>query len=116
MHWTRFTREEFTTPRTSPPYPPGYRRERVELVRSGRSPEDLAREFEASAGAIRNWVKQADVDECVRSDGPTTDEREEVRRLKRENRRLRMERDIPPKAAAWFARESDSIPGRGSSS
>jgi transposase len=88
----------------------------VELVRSGRTPQELAREFEPSAGAIRNWVRQADLDEGRRNDGLTTDEREELRRLKRENRQLRQERDILKKSAAWFARESNSIPGKGSSS
>jgi transposase len=88
----------------------------VELVRSGRTPEELAREFEPSAGAIRNWVKQADLDEGRRSDGLTTEDREELRRLKREVRQLRMERDILKKAAAWFARASHSIPERDSSS
>ena len=88
----------------------------VELVRSGRSVEELAREFEPSAGAIRNWVKQADLDEGRRSDGVTSDEREELARLRRENKRLRMEQEILKKAAAWFARESNSIPDRDSSS
>jgi len=98
------------------PYPPEYKREIVELVRSGRTPEELAREFEPSAGAIRNWVRRADLDEGRRNDGLTSDEREEFRRLKRENRQLRMEREILKKAAAWFARESTSIPDRDSSS
>ena len=78
--------------------------------------EGLAGEFEPSAGAIRNWVKRADLDEGRRSDGLTTEERAELRRLKREVRQLRMEREILKKAAAWFARESDSIPERGSNS
>ena len=56
--------------------------EMVELVRSGRSVEGLAREFEPSNGAIRNWVKQADLDEGRRSDGLTTEEREELRQLR----------------------------------
>jgi len=86
----------------------------VELVRSGRTPEELAREFEPSAGAIRNWVKQAELDEGHRSDGLTTEERQELRRLRRENKQLRLDREILKKAAAWFARESDSIPGRDS--
>ena len=103
-------------PRTHPPYPPEFRRQMVELVRAGRTPEELAREFEPSSGAIRNWVKQADLDEGRRSDGLTTEERDELRQLKREVRQLRMEREILKKAAAWFARESDSIPERGSSS
>jgi transposase len=88
----------------------------VELVRSGRTPEELAREFEPSAGAIRNWVRQAELDEGHRSDGVTTDEQKELRRLRRENKQLRLEREILKKAAAWFARESDSIPGRDSGS
>jgi transposase len=61
-------------------------------------------------------VKQADVDAGIRSDGLTTEEREELRALRRENKRLRMEREILKKATAWFARESNSIPERGSSS
>ena len=76
------------------PYPREFRRQMVELVRSGRTPQELSRGFEPSAGAIRNWVRQADLDEGGRSDGLTSDEREELRRLKRENRQLRLERDI----------------------
>ena len=78
----------------------------VELVRSGRSPEALAKEFEPSAQAIRNWVRQADLDEGRRADGLTTEERDELRKLRRENRQLREEREILKKAAAWFARET----------
>jgi transposase len=97
-------------------YAPEFKRQIVELVRSGRTPEELAREFEPSAGAIRTWVKQADLDEGRRSDGLTTEERGELRRLRRENKQLRMEREILKKAAAWFARESNSIPDRDLSS
>ena len=64
------------------PYPPEFRRQMVELVRAGRNPEELAREFEPSAQAIRNWVRQADLDEGRRRDGLTTDVREEIRRLR----------------------------------
>ena len=103
-------------PRTRLPYPPEFRRQMVELVRAGRTAEELSREFEPTAQTIHNWVKQADVDAGVRSDGLTTDERAELRRLKRENKQLRMEREILKKAAAWFARESNSIPDQGSSS
>jgi transposase len=88
----------------------------VELVRAGRSPEELAREFEPSAQTIRNWVVQADLDAGVRSDGLTTDERKELRRLRRENKQLKLEREILAKATAWFARETGSIPSKGSSS
>ncbi len=103
-------------PRTHAPYPPEFRRQMVELVRSGRGPEELAREFELSAQSIRNWVCQADLDEGRRRDGLTTKERGEVRRLRQENRRLQLERDILAKAAAWFARETGSVPGKSSSS
>lgn len=98
------------------PYPAEYRRRMVELVRAGRTPEELGREFEASAESIRNWVQQADLDEGRREDGLTTAEREELRRLRRENRQLREEREILAKAAAWFARETESIPPKGSDS
>lgn len=95
-------------PKTRPPYPPEFRRQMVELVRAGRTPEELATEFEPTAQSIRNWVAQADRDEGKRMDGLTTQEREELVRLRRENRRLREEREILSKAAAWFAREADS--------
>jgi transposase len=88
----------------------------VELVRAGRSPEELAREFEPSAQAIRTWVQQAERDGGQRDDGLTSAEREELRRLRREVRQLRQEREILAKAAAWFARETGSIPSGPSSS
>ena len=94
-------------------YPPEYKERIVELVRAGRSPGSLAREFEPAEQTIRNWVKQADLDEGRRSDGLTTEVRKEMRELKRENKRLRMERDILKRATAWFARESGSIPSGG---
>jgi transposase len=103
-------------PKSRPPYPPDFREQMVALVRAGRTPEELSGEFEPSAQTIRNWVKQSDVDLGVRRDGLTSDEREELRRLKRENKQLKLEREILKKAAAWFARESDSIPKRGSNS
>lgn len=97
-------------------YPEEYRSQIVELARSGRSVASLAREFEPTEATIHKWIRQADLDEGKRSDGLTTQERDEVRKLRREVKQLRMERDILKKAAAWFARESDSIPGGGSSS
>lgn len=99
-------------------YPAEFRRQMVDLVRSGRTPESLSREFEPSAEAIRYWVRQAEREEG----GPGQDgglrsaEREELTRLRRENRRLREEREILSKAAAWFARETGSIPPRSSDS
>ena len=74
-------------------YAPEYRRRMVELVRAGRTPGELAREFGCSSQAIRNRVRQSDRDEGRREDGPTSVEREELRRLLRENRQLREERD-----------------------
>ena len=76
----------------------------VQLVKAGRTPEELSREFEPSAQTIHNWVKQSDVDAGVRSDGLTSLEREELRKLRRE------------KAAAWFARETDAVPPKPSNS
>ena len=103
-------------PKNRRPYPPEFRARLVELVRKGRTPEELGRQFEPSAQAIRNWVKQAALDAGQRTDGLTTEEREEVRRLRREVRLLREEREILKKAAAWFARETTSSPSRDSSS
>ena len=81
-------------PKSHRPYPPEFRARLVELVRKGRTPEELGRQFEPSAQAIRNWVKQAALDAGQRTDGLTTEEREEVRRLRREVRQLREEREI----------------------
>jgi transposase len=103
-------------PKSHPPYPPEYRRQMVELVRAGRTPGELAREFECSSQAIRNWVRQADLDEGRREDGLTSEEREEIRRLRRENRVLREEREILKRAAVWFARETGSVPEKSSGS
>ncbi|SRR6266536_1191185 len=90
--------------------------ELVRLVRAGRSPEELAREFEPSAAAIRNWVKQTELDEGTRTDGLKTEEREELARLRRENARLKEEREILSKAAAWFAQETEKKSRKSSSS
>ncbi len=89
-------------------YPAEYRAKLVELVRSGRSPSELAKEFEPTAKSISDWVRQADRDAGSRRDGLTTDERAELRRLKREVKQLKMEREILAKATAWFARGTDS--------
>src|SRR3989442_714176 len=105
-----------TMPKSHRRYPAEFRQRIVELVRKGRTPEELGRQFEPSAQAIRNWVRQADRDAGRRQDGLTTVEQEEVRRLRRENRALREEREILRKAAAWFARETTSIPSKDSSS
>jgi len=79
----------------------------VRLCRGGRSAKKLAREYEPSEQTIRNWVKQAELDEGSRTDGLTTEERQELAQLRRENARLKEERDILSKAAAWFAQETE---------
>jgi len=70
----------------------------------------LAKEFEPRAQTIRNWVIQAERDGGVRTDGLTTAEREELTKLRRELRQVKLEREILSKAAAWFARETGTIP------
>ena len=101
--------------KTRPPYTAEFRRQMVELVHAGRS-EELAREFEPTAQSIKNWVGQAERDAGRGDCGLTTPERDELNRLRRENRQLRLEREILSKAAAWFARETNTIPPKGSAS
>lgn len=103
-------------PRTHRPYPAAFRRQMVELVRAGRTPEELAKEFEPSSESIRHWVEQADRDAGGGDGGLSTEERQELQRLRRDNRQLRIEREILSKAATWFAREADSKPSRSSDS
>ena len=99
-----------------PVYTREFRRQMVELVRAGRSPEELSREFEPTAQSIRNWVAQSERDAGRGDGGLRTAEREELTRLRRENRQLQLEREILSKAAAWFARETNAIPPKGSGS
>jgi transposase len=103
-------------PRTLPPYPPEYRQQTIDLVRADRSLEEFAREFEPTAQTISNWLKQPDLDDGRRQDGLTTAERQELPRMRRENKQLRLEREILAKAAAWFVRETGSIPPESSNS
>jgi transposase len=95
--------------RTHRPYDPKYREKVVALYRGGRSPQELSKEFGPSAQTIRNWVAQADRDEGRRHDGLSTAEKEELRALRKENKQLRIEREILSKAAAWFAHETDAL-------
>ena len=98
-------------PRTRPPYPPEFRAEAVRLARSAEQPlARTARDLGVSLETLRAWIKQADLDSGQRTDGLTTAEREELIRLRRENRTLRMEREILVKASAFFAREIDGTP------
>jgi transposase-like protein len=103
-------------PKSHPAYAPEFRRRILDLVRAGRTPDSLSREFHLSAQSVRNWARQADLDAGRRADGLTTEEREELNRLRRENRVLREEREILKKAAAWFAKDSTSGPKKGSDS
>ena len=94
--------------RTNRPYLPEYRAEAVRLVRElGRTPREVSGDLGCSEEALRNWLKQADLDAGRRADGLTTGEREELRRLRAEVRVLRLERELLKKAAAFFAKESD---------
>ncbi len=96
-------------PASHPPYPSEFRQEAVRLVQtSGKSRRELADDLGISTETLRQWVKQAELDAGVRHDGLTTTEREELRRLRRENQILREEREILKKAAAFFAKETDS--------
>ena len=99
------------------PYLPEFREEAVRLVRDGgKSIGQVAKDLGIADQSLRNWVKQSDLDTGRRPDGLTTEERAELRRLRRENRVLREEREILKKAAAFFAQETHSKPGRPSSS
>ena len=103
-------------PKARLPYRPEYRRKIVALVRAGRSPNQIAAEFECSAQTVRNWVAQAEADAGKRDDVLTSVEREELRKLRRENKQLKLEREILAKATAWFARETNSTPDKDSNS
>lgn len=102
--------------KTRKAYPDEFKKKLIALVRQGRTPEELGRQFEPSAQAIRNWVAQDDRDKGQRADGLTTGERDELQRLRRENERLREEREILKKAAAWFAQETKAAPNGSSNS
>jgi transposase len=97
-------------------YTPEFRRQMVELHRSGRRFDELGREFGVTPGSIRQWVKRSARDTGTGDGGLTSTEREELTRLRRENRRLKEEREILSKAAAWFANEKTATPKRSSDS
>jgi transposase len=92
-------------------YPPEFRHKALELVRSGRSVAEVSRQLDVSRQTIMNWMKQDDADSGRRDDILNSDERKELARLRREVKRLTLEQEILSKAAAWFAREADTIPG-----
>jgi transposase len=97
-------------PKPKPPYPAEFRQQIIELARTGRTPAELSREFGPTAQSIANWTAQDSRDRgkpLLGKDGLSTAEREELVRLRRENRRLQQERDILAKATAWFAGRSE---------
>jgi transposase len=98
-----------------PVYPPEYKARIVELVRAGRLPVELSREFDVAVQSIRNWVKQADINGGQRP-GLTTDERAELAKLRRQVRELQEEREILKKFAAWSAQEANWTPKKRSDS
>ncbi len=93
-------------PKTRPAYPEEFRREAVAMVRAGRAIPDVAEALGVSPQSLRNWVKRTQLDRHERDDGLTSPEREELQRLRRENKRLQQERDLLKRAAAFFAAET----------
>lgn len=96
-----------TVPKTRPAYPPEFRREAVQMLRAGRTPRELAQSLGVSEQTLRNWRRQDQADRHERDDVPTSDQLEELRRLRRENARLKQERDLLKRAAAFFAAENE---------
>lgn len=96
-------------PRTRPAYPPEFRAQIVALVQAGRSVEELAREFEPSGTTIRSWIRAAGVGSAPLGSAPrfTDEERDELRRLRKETRQLRQERDILAKGRRWLRHRSE---------
>lgn len=106
-------------PRTGSAYAPEFRRQMVDLVRAGRSPEELAREFEPSSHSIRHWVRVSDQTDGrgeAKTEAMPPAERDESAKLRREVKQLRLEREILSRAAAWFAREVGVVPSGSSNS
>jgi transposase len=93
--------------RTRRYFSPEFKAETIELIRSsGRSVPDVCRELDLTETTVRNWMRQARID-AGEEEGLSSDERDELRRLRSENRTLKMERDLLKKAAAFFAKDSD---------
>ena len=98
-----------------PPYPAEFLQQMVALVRGGRSPTELSRDFGVTAQSLTNWACQSAIDNgepLPGKEGPTTTEREELVRLRRQLRQVQMESDILAKATAWFAGRSDATSTR----
>ena len=94
-------------PKTRPAYPLEFRREAVQMLRAGRAPRELAQSLGVSEQTLRNWRRQDQADRLERTDVPTSAELDELRQLRRENARLKQERDLLKRAAAFFAAENE---------
>ena len=95
-------------PKTRPPYPEEFRREAVELVRGGRAIPDVASSLGVTEQSLRNWVKRDQLERRERDDGLTLAERQELHELRHKVKRLEQERDLLKRAAAFFARETET--------
>lgn len=95
-------------PKSRPPYPEEFRREAVQMVRSGRKLGDVAGSLGVTEQSLRNWVKRDQLERRERDDGLTLAERDELRELRRKVKRLEQERDLLKRAAAFFARETET--------
>src|SRR5450755_3113847 len=95
-------------PKSRPPYPEEFRTEAVQMVRSGRTAADVATSLGVTEQSLRNWVKRDQLERRERDDGLTVAERDELRELRRRVKRLEQERDLLKRAAAFFARETET--------
>ena len=95
-------------PKSRPPYPEECRREAVQMVRSGRRLSDVATSLGVTEQSLRTWVKRDQLERRERDDGLTLAERDELRELRRKVKRLEQERDLLKRAAAFFARETET--------
>jgi transposase len=95
-------------PKSRPPYPEEFRREAVQMVRSGRKLSDVATSLGVTEQSLRSWVKRDQLERRERDDGLTLAERDELRELRRKVKRLEQERDLLKRAAAFFARETET--------
>ncbi|MCB9635306.1 MAG: transposase [Sandaracinus sp.] len=97
---------EATARRARRSFTPEFKADAVRLTKSGKSITQVARELDLTETALREWVRRAEADAGERQDVLTTEERQELARLRRENKQLRQEREILKAAATFFAKEN----------